>query len=58
MHPPFCGERAFETVRTHSKGQGWASRGTRGIPDSLNSKNIKMEPERAIGRKGEDQGLP
>ena len=54
----FCGERAFETVRTHSKGQGWASRGTRGIPGSLNSENIEMEPERAVeGREGTKASL-
>lgn len=54
----FCGERVFETVRTHSKGQGWASRGTRGIPGSLNSENIEMEPERAIeGREGTKASL-
>lgn len=45
-------------MRTHSKGQGWASRGTRGIPGSLNSENIEMEPERAIeGREGTKASL-
>lgn len=56
--PFLCEERAFETVRTHSKGQGWPCRGTRGIPDSLNSENIELEPERATeGREGTKASL-